>query len=140
MRKASSPKPSAWPKPSISILLTPWWRRLLAPKPATYIGSGKVAEIAKRVADAEAELVVVNAQLSPIQQRNLETDGKPRCWTAPGSSWKSSAAGPARKEGILQVELAHLQLPEKPACALMDPLGTPARRLRLHRRPRRKPA
>ncbi|MCC7483117.1 MAG: GTPase HflX [Hyphomicrobiales bacterium] len=81
---------------------------LLAPKPATYIGSGKVAEIAKRVADAEAELVVVNAQLSPVQQRNLETEWKAKVLDRTGLILEIFGRRASTKEGILQVELAHL--------------------------------
>ncbi|MEP7173105.1 MAG: GTPase HflX [Aestuariivirga sp.] len=81
---------------------------LLAPKPATYIGSGKVAEIAKRVVDAEAELVVVNAQLSPVQQRNLETEWKAKVLDRTGLILEIFGRRASTKEGILQVELAHL--------------------------------
>jgi GTP-binding protein HflX len=81
---------------------------LLAPKPATFIGSGKVAEIAKRVADAEAELVVVNAQLSPVQQRNLETEWKAKVLDRTGLILEIFGRRASTKEGILQVELAHL--------------------------------
>ena len=81
---------------------------LLAPKPATYIGSGKVAEIAKRVAEAEAELVVVNAQLSPVQQRNLETEWKAKVLDRTGLILEIFGRRASTKEGILQVELAHL--------------------------------
>jgi GTP-binding protein HflX len=81
---------------------------LLSPKPATYIGSGKVAEIAKRVADAEAELVVVNAQLSPVQQRNLETEWKAKVLDRTGLILEIFGRRASTKEGILQVELAHL--------------------------------
>jgi GTP-binding protein HflX len=81
---------------------------LLAPKPATYIGSGKVVEIAKRVADAEAELVVVNAQLSPVQQRNLETEWKAKVLDRTGLILEIFGRRASTKEGILQVELAHL--------------------------------
>ncbi len=81
---------------------------LLSPKPATFIGSGKVAEIAKRVADAEAELVVVNAQLSPVQQRNLETEWKAKVLDRTGLILEIFGRRASTKEGILQVELAHL--------------------------------
>src|ERR1043166_1578807 len=40
--------------------------------PATLIGSGKVEEIAAEAKALKPEIVVVNAQLSPVQQRNLE--------------------------------------------------------------------
>ena len=49
---------------------------LIAPvgqiRPATYLGKGKVEEITGLVAGHEAELVVMDCALSPIQQRNLE--------------------------------------------------------------------
>ena len=37
--------------------------------PATLIGSGKVSEIASVARELEPEVIVVNAQLSPVQQR-----------------------------------------------------------------------
>ena len=40
--------------------------------PATYFGSGKVAELAERVADLKAAVVVFDDDLSPVQIRNLE--------------------------------------------------------------------
>jgi GTP-binding protein HflX len=47
------------------------------PRPATLFGSGIVDEIAERIAQFDAELVVVGAALTPVQQRNLE-----RAWNA----------------------------------------------------------
>jgi GTPase len=82
---------------------------LLAPKPGTFLGTGKVAEIAKRVEAAEAELVVVNAQLSPVQQRNLETEWKAKVLDRTGLILEIFGRRATTKEGILQVELAHLQ-------------------------------
>ena len=81
---------------------------LLKPNPGLYIGSGKAAEIAKRVEEAEAELVVVNAQLSPIQQRNLETEWKCKVLDRTGLILEIFGRRATTKEGILQVELAHL--------------------------------
>src|SRR5689334_18516958 len=42
-------------------------------RPATYLGKGKVEEIAGLVSAHAVELVVMDCALSPIQQRNLET-------------------------------------------------------------------
>jgi GTPase len=81
---------------------------LAAPKPGTLIGTGKVAEIAKRVEAAEAELVVVNAQLSPVQQRNLETEWKAKVLDRTGLILEIFGRRATSKEGTLQVELAHL--------------------------------
>ncbi|RYG85193.1 GTPase HflX, partial [bacterium] len=46
--------------------------RLRQPKPATLFGSGQVEAIAVAARAHDAELVIVDAPLSPIQQRNLE--------------------------------------------------------------------
>ncbi len=82
---------------------------LVAPKPATYLGSGKVAEIAAKVEETQAELVVVNAQLSPIQQRNLETAWKCKVLDRTGLILEIFGRRAVTREGALQVELAHLQ-------------------------------
>ncbi len=80
-----------------------------APRPATLIGSGKVAEIAEKVKAAEAELVVVNAQLSPIQQRNLETEWGAKVLDRTGLILEIFGRRASTREGTLQVELAHLE-------------------------------
>ena len=78
-------------------------------KPATLIGSGKVEEIARRVEETEAGLVVVNAQLSPIQQRNLEKAWSTKVLDRTGLILEIFGRRAATREGALQVELAHLQ-------------------------------
>lgn len=80
-----------------------------APKPATLLGSGKVEEIAARVKDTEAELVVVNAQLSPVQQRNLEKAWGAKVLDRTGLILEIFGRRASTREGALQVELAHLQ-------------------------------
>src|SRR5690606_23683240 len=42
------------------------------PRPATLLGSGKIAELAAMVEAQQAELVFVDHPLTPVQQRNLE--------------------------------------------------------------------
>ncbi len=42
------------------------------PSPSTYIGSGKVEEIAQRVKESNTDLVIFDDDLSPVQIRNLE--------------------------------------------------------------------
>jgi GTPase len=79
------------------------------PRPATFIGSGKVDEIARRVEETGAELVVVNAQLSPIQQRNLEKAWGAKVLDRTGLILEIFGRRASTSEGILQVELAHLQ-------------------------------
>ncbi len=82
---------------------------LAAPRPATLIGTGKVEEIAQLVKDHEAGLVIVNAQLSPIQQRNLETAWSAKVLDRTGLILEIFGERASTKEGTLQVELAHLQ-------------------------------
>ena len=45
---------------------------LAALRPATYLGKGKVEELAERIKIEEIGLVVMDCALSPVQQRNLE--------------------------------------------------------------------
>jgi GTP-binding protein HflX len=52
-------------------------------RPATFIGKGKVDEFAGVVKSLDAGLVVMDCALSPVQQRNLEKPGTPRCSIAP---------------------------------------------------------
>jgi GTP-binding protein HflX len=82
---------------------------LAAPRPATLLGQGKVEEIGRLVGDLEVELVVVNAQLSPIQQRNLERAWKAKVLDRTGLILEIFGRRAQTREGKLQVELAHLQ-------------------------------
>jgi GTPase len=82
---------------------------LSTPKPATLIGSGKVDEIAEVVKEHDAGLVIVNAQLSPIQQRNLERAWKAKVLDRTGLILEIFGERASTREGILQVELAHLR-------------------------------
>jgi GTPase len=82
---------------------------LALPRPATLIGTGKVEEIARLVETAEAGLVIVNAQLSPIQQRNLEKAWAAKVLDRTGLILEIFGERASSKEGTLQVELAHLQ-------------------------------
>lgn len=78
------------------------------PRPATLFGSGKVEEIAAEIAAREIELVVVDAALTPLQQRNLERDLKCKVIDRTGLILEIFGERAATKEGRLQVDLAHL--------------------------------
>jgi GTPase len=79
------------------------------PKPATYLGEGKVKEIGDTVKEYAAELVLVNAALSPIQQRNLERAWDAKVLDRTGLILEIFGRRASTREGTLQVELAHLQ-------------------------------
>src|SRR5579872_6224289 len=85
---------------------------LIAPvsqiRPATYLGKGKVEEVTGLVASHEAELVVMDCALSPIQQRNLEKAWATKVLDRTGLILEIFGRRAKTKEGALQVELAHL--------------------------------
>ena len=82
--------------------------RVRAPRAATLLGGGQVEEIAQIVADGEAELLIVDAQLSAIQQRNLEDKIGVKVIDRTGLILEIFGERAATAEGRLQVELAHL--------------------------------
>ncbi len=79
------------------------------PKPATLLGSGKVAELKAAVADDKAELVIVDHPLTPVQQRNLEKELGAKVLDRTGLILEIFGRRARTKEGSLQVELAHLE-------------------------------
>ena len=79
------------------------------PRPATLIGTGKVEEIAARVKELEAELVVVDHPLTPVQQRNLEKGLNAKVLDRTGLILEIFGRRARTKEGRLQVDLAHLE-------------------------------
>jgi GTP-binding protein HflX len=89
----------------VQSLLTP----LASPRPATYIGSGKVDEIAGLIHAEEVRLVVMDCALSPVQQRNLEKAWGAKVIDRTGLILEIFGRRARTKEGTLQVELAHLE-------------------------------
>ncbi len=82
--------------------------RLRAPKAATLLGSGQVDALAEATRMAEAELVVVDAAVTPIQQRNLEKAIEAKVIDRTGLILEIFGERAVTAEGRLQVELAHL--------------------------------
>jgi GTP-binding protein HflX len=81
------------------------------PDPRFFIGSGKVEEVAARVRESEAELILVSQPLRPGQERNLEIELKTRVLDRNGLILDIFAQRAATFEGKLQVELAqHVHL------------------------------
>jgi GTP-binding protein HflX len=77
-------------------------------RPASYIGSGKVDEIAGLVKSLDAGIVVVDGPLSPVQQRNLEKAWNAKVIDRTGLILEIFGRRARTKEGALQVEHAHL--------------------------------
>lgn len=76
--------------------------------PGTLFGSGKVEELGQLVAEHEAELVIIDHAVSPIQQRNLEKAWKIKVLDRTGLILEIFGQRARTREGRLQVELAHL--------------------------------
>jgi len=76
--------------------------------PATLIGSGKVDEIKALANGLEPEVIIVNAQLSPVQQRNLEKAWGAKVLDRTALILEIFGERARTREGRLQVELAHL--------------------------------
>lgn len=83
--------------------------RLRGVTPATLFGSGKVEELAALVRAAEAEAVVVDDQLTPVQQRNLERAWDVKVIDRTGLILEIFGRRARTREGRLQVELARLE-------------------------------
>lgn len=79
------------------------------PDPATLIGLGKLQEIAGAVASSHADLVLIDHELSPSQQRNIEREIDARVIDRTQLILDIFARHARSREGQLQVELAQLE-------------------------------
>ena len=82
--------------------------RVRSPRPATLLGKGQVEEIAGIAKEQRAGLLVVDAALTPIQQKNLEDEVGAKVIDRTGLILEIFGERAATAEGRLQVELAHL--------------------------------
>ena len=82
--------------------------RVPRPKPATLFGSGAVDEMRAQINSSEADVVIVDGVLSPVQQRNLEKALNAKVIDRTGLILEIFGERARTKEGQLQVELAHL--------------------------------
>ena len=78
------------------------------PRPATLLGSGKVDHFAFDLKNQYVEIVVVDAELTPGQQRNLERAWHCKVIDRTGLILEIFGARARTREGRLQVELAAL--------------------------------
>lgn len=82
--------------------------RVRTVRPATLLGKGQVEEIAEAAKENDAGLLIVDAALTPIQQKNLETESGTKVIDRTGLILEIFGERAATAEGRLQVELAHL--------------------------------
>lgn len=82
--------------------------RVRSPRAVTLLGGGQVDEIAELGRDLEIDLLIVDAALTAIQQRNLEDKTGLKTIDRTGLILEIFGERAATAEGRLQVELAHL--------------------------------
>ncbi len=75
---------------------------------ATLFGKGQIERMAAAIAATDAELIVIDGIVSPIQQRNLEKELKAKVIDRTGLILEIFGERATTAEGTLQVELAHL--------------------------------
>ncbi len=83
--------------------------RLRSASASTLFGKGQIERLAATAAAHCAELVVIDASVSPIQQRNLEKALGCKVIDRTGLILEIFGERASTREGTLQVELAHLQ-------------------------------
>ena len=82
--------------------------RLRSIHPATLLGKGQVEEIAELARANDAALLIVDAALTPVQQKSLEEGAGTKVIDRTGLILEIFGERAATAEGRLQVELAHL--------------------------------
>jgi GTP-binding protein HflX len=82
--------------------------RLRQIRPATLLGKGQVEEIAELARENDAKLLIVDAPLSPVQQKSLEEQVEAKVIDRTSLILEIFGERAATAEGSLQVELAHL--------------------------------
>ncbi len=78
------------------------------PHPGALFGSGKIDELRAKLKAEEIDLVLVDGPVTPVQQRNLERDWKVKLLDRTGLILEIFSDRAATREGVLQVEMAHL--------------------------------
>ena len=76
---------------------------------STLLGEGQVANVGENLTAGHVEVAVVDSQLSPVQQRNLERAWGCKVIDRTGLILDIFGERARTKEGAMQVELAHLQ-------------------------------
>ncbi|NNG02962.1 MAG: GTPase HflX [Inquilinus sp.] len=82
--------------------------RVARPNASTLLGGGIIDSVAALIAGHDAELVIVDGTLSPVQQRNLERAWSVKVIDRTGLILEIFGERAQTREGQLQVELAHL--------------------------------
>ena len=82
--------------------------RLPRAHPGHLFGTGKMDELKNRIEAEEIGLVLIDGPVSPVQQRNLEKAWGVKLLDRTGLILEIFSDRAATREGVLQVEMAHL--------------------------------
>ena len=82
--------------------------KLRSIKPGTFFGSGVIEKVANICKESQLELLIIDADLTPIQQRNLEKALNTKIIDRTALILEIFGERAQTREGCLQVELAHL--------------------------------
>ncbi len=82
--------------------------RVAKPHPGKLFGEGKLNELGAQMEAEEIELVIIDGRVSPVQQRNLEKHWNVKLLDRTGLILEIFSERAATREGVLQVDLAHL--------------------------------
>jgi GTPase len=82
--------------------------RLKKAQAGLLFGKGKIAEVEQMIEDGEIDLVLIDAPVTPIQQRNLEKRWGVKVLDRTGLILEIFGDRAATREGVLQVDLAAL--------------------------------
>ena len=82
--------------------------KLRNPSPGMLFSTGKLEELGEAIRAAEAELVLIDGPVTPVQQRNLEKHWDVKILDRTGLILEIFADRARTREGVLQVELAAL--------------------------------
>lgn len=77
-------------------------------KPGTFIGKGTIEKYREVIKENQVEVVIMVCKLSPLQQRNLEKEWHTKVIDKTALILEIFGQRARTKEGVLQVELAHL--------------------------------
>lgn len=91
-----------------AVVVGEFYQKRDRPDPAYYIGPGKTQELFAGVRDTQADLVIVDSELSPVQARNLEEVLKCRVIDRTQLILDIFAQRAHTREGKLRVQLAQL--------------------------------
>lgn len=92
-----------------AVVLGRVWQKRDKPDSATFLGTGRLEELGEFCENSEADLVIVDSEISPAQLRNIEKATKTRVVDRTTLILDIFADRARTNEGKLQVELAQLK-------------------------------